>query len=607
MMNDNSKNYSWDLDYLLNNKSLEDLYDEFVAEQQKLIKLYANFLQSESNFIDFLLQNEKFIKLSNRLHNYLTNNHQENLSDPKWIGWLQKLSNQTIEFNKIFSDYDNVVIANKEKINNYLKNPLIQEYQRTFDLIFRFAKHLLSKENELLMSQISIYNGGIDDVYSTMTDNDLAFADATDSNGNKVKIATQADVFKNLRSQDEQLRKTSWYSFYQAFYQFRNTLTKCLYYNYLTLNTNAKIRNFEDYIDSTAFSDEVSKDFIANLYQETKTYQPLVIKYQQARKKYLKKLLNKTTLMPWDMSVELSKSEITYSLEEVKQIALDALSILGPQYQQLVQKAYDERWISFLPSPTKQTGAYSIGGTKGLSKYFISMNYDSTIQSIYTLVHELGHSMNSYFYGQKQKIYQDTAIFYAEIASITNEMILSHYLLDKYKDDPKMKLMILDQVISGFFNTTSRQIVFSNFEWIANDWVNNGDPFTYEKIAKTYYELMQQYLGVEQTYEQYEKDPYVYALVTPLRISHFFVGNFYVYKYCIGQIAAIIASDRIIKQQKNATENLFNFLSSGNSLSPLDTIKLLDIDFNDSNTYLEAKSILSKWIDEFVELVDSLL
>ncbi|MBR2857920.1 hypothetical protein IKE96_01770 [bacterium] len=117
-----------------------------------------------------------------------------------------------------------------------------------------------------------------------------------------------------------------------------------------------------------------------------------------------------------------------------------------------------------MPKENKQTGAYSIGGTKGLNKYFISMNYDSTIQSIFTLVHELGHSMNSYYFGQTQKIYQDTAIFYAEIASITNEMFLNHYLLKKHDNDKEMKIMILDEMIGGFFNTTSRQIVFSNFE-----------------------------------------------------------------------------------------------------------------------------------------------
>jgi len=122
---------------------------------------------------------------------------------------LQKLSNQSIEFNKVFSDYDNVILANKAKVMQYLQNPKICEYQRSFNLIFRYEPHVLSKDNELLLSQISIYNGGVDDIYSSLTDSDLTFNDAKDSKGNIVKITTQADVFKNLRSQDEELRKTS--------------------------------------------------------------------------------------------------------------------------------------------------------------------------------------------------------------------------------------------------------------------------------------------------------------------------------------------------------------------------------------------------------------
>lgn len=592
------KNNTWDLESLLNGKTIEELFEEYKQKQNKLISLYSNFLDSENNFINFLIESESFTCLSNRITNYLTNNYQEDLVNPIWNAWLQKLNIQSVEFNKVFSNYDNLIIQNKAKVQQYLTNPLIQEYQTEFNRIFRYENHLLTEKEELLLSQISLYNGGIDDVFSTLTDGDLKFSDAKDKNNNSVEIKTQADVFKNLKSHDEQLRKTSWYSFHNAFYSIRNTLTKSLYYNYLMLNTNAKLRKFPDYIARTAFSDEVSKEFISNIYDQIKLYQPLYQKYQNLRRKYLKKILNKKELMPWDLSLELSHTTRHFSLDEVKEIALDSLSILGEEYKNLIKKAFAERWISFLPKENKQTGAYSIGGTKGLDKYFISMNYDSTIQSIFTLVHELGHSMNSYYFGKAQKIYQDTAIFYAEIASITNEMLLNNYLLKKYDNDKEMQIMILDEMIGGFFNTTSRQIVFSNFEWIANEWVNNGQPFTYETISETYFNLCKQYLSIDKNYEEFCSGPELYSLVTPLRISHFYVGNFYVYKYCIGQIAAIIISNKIINNDNGAKEKLFNFLKSGNSLDPLNTIKLLGIDFNSNKPFLEAKEILEKWIND---------
>ena len=604
---ENQQQYTWDLDDLLKGKSLEDLYQDWIDQRNVLMNIYQGIFDNEDNFINWIEQNEVFEKISNRLFNYLSNNANEDLANPKWISWSQKLSNDSVEISKLMSDYDNRVIENESKIQQYLQNPKISEYKREFDLILRFKPHLLSKENELLMTQLSRYNGGFDDVYSTLTDNDLTFENAKNSKGEVIELKTQADVFKNLKSKDRELRKTSWLSFHHAFYNFRNTLTKSLYYNYLMLNTNAKVRKFDDYIHSVAFSDEIPVDFIKHVYEEVKKYKPTIETYQNARKQYLKHLLNIDEIMPWDSNVDLVHKEIKFSLEEVKQEALNALSILGDEYTRNVQRAFDERWISFLPNPNKQTGAYSIGGTKGLDKYYISMNYDETIQSIYTLVHELGHSMNSYYYGKTQKVYQDTAIFYAEIASINNEMLLNNYLLNKYKDDPEMKLMILDEMISGFIATTTRQVIFSNFEWIANEWVNKGLPFTYEEVAKTYYELNKEYTPMNKEWEEYNKDPFMYSLVTPLRISHFFVGNFYVYKYAIGQVAAIIASDRILKNKEHAQDNLFKFLSSGSSLSPLDTIKLLDVDLQQSQPWVEAGEILKSWVDEFVKTKEELL
>lgn len=606
-MENNNKQYTWDLDSLLENKSLEDLYAEWLNKKNQLMDEYPHIFKSLENFKKWIFDNEDFEKLSNRLFNYLSNNMNEDLANPKWISWSQKLSNDLVSYNQLMSNYDNLVIENEDFVKRCLEDKDLKEYKREFDLIIRVKPHLLSKDNELLLTTVSRSNGGFEDIFSSLTDNDLKFQDATDKDGNKIPLVTQADVFKNLKSKDRELRRTSWMSFHEGFYQLRNTLTKTLYYNYLMLNTNAKARKFDNYISATAFNDEIPVSFIEHVYSEVKKYKSIIEKYQSHRNEYLKHLLNLDEIKPWDTRVDLVKKEVKFTLEEVKQEASNALSVLGDEYKSHIQRAFDERWISFLPNPNKQTGAYSIGGTKGLNKYFISMNYDETIQSIYTLVHELGHSMNSYYFGQKQKVYQDTAIFYAEISSINNEMLLNHYLLNKYKDDLEMKLMILDEMISGFIATTSRQIIFSNFEWLANDWVNNGLPFTYENIEKSYYDLMSDYLPVNKTFEETMNSENKFGLVTPLRISHFYVGNFYVYKYAIGQVAAIIASDRILRKEPMAKERLFDFLSSGDSLSPLDTIKLLNIDLEKSEPWIEAGKILESWVEEFIQVKEKLM
>ncbi len=595
--------YVWDLDDILESKTLDDLYLSWKEQMEKLIKIYNDIFISEENFINWIEENDKFDQLLNRLYNYISNNQNEDLSSPIWNSWVQKLSNDTVEFSNIMSNYSNLVIKNESKIIEYLKNDKISEYKREFDLIFKNKDHLLSDSEEKIMAQLNRYSSGFEDIYSVLTDNDLTFEDALDSNGNKIEIKTQSDIFKNLKSTDRKLRETSWLSFHKAFYNFRNTLTKTLYYNYLMLNTNAKVRKFEDYIDRTCFDDEVDKKFIQNIYKNIKTYSSSIYKYQEIRNKYLKHLLNIEEVKPWDTRMDLyqEKNE-QYSLENIIEETKNALSVLGDEYVGLLNKAFEERWISFLPNPNKQTGAYSIGGIKGLRKYFISMNFDNTINSLYTLVHELGHSINSYYIVKNQKVYVGNSIFYAEIASITNEMLLSHYLLKKHENNVDKKIMILDELISGFIATTSRQVIFSNFEWIANEWVNNGDNFVYENIESTYLKLMQEYLGIKNI-NKYESIPYLYSLITPLRISHFYIGNFYVYKYAIGQIAAVIVANKIANNDQEMKKKYFEFLSSGNSLNPIDTIKILGIDFDDPNTWIEVNNIFNSWLNEFEKLI----
>ncbi|MBO6021673.1 hypothetical protein J6P59_06235 [bacterium] len=223
-----------------------------------------------------------------------------------------------------------------------------------------------------------------------------------------------------------------------------------------------------------------------------------------------------------------------------------------------------------------------MGGINGLNKYYISMNFDGTMRSLETVIHELGHSVNSYYINKNQKIYNDEKIFYAEISSITNETLLSYYLIDKYKKRPKNKLFVLDSLIKNFFNTTSRQIVFSEFEYIMNMKVNHNEAFTTESVESTYFDLMTKYLDVNpKDKDLYSNDIYYrFSLLTPYRVSHFYAGNFYVYKYAIGQLGAIINAKRIHDKDDKQLARLYTFLESGTSKSPLETVKLLGIDLS---------------------------
>ena len=593
-------NYEWDLESLLENKPLDFLYQEWKTKWSEIIEHYKIFIDNLDNFKKWIALTEEMEILSNRFSNYISNKANENIIDQEWISWGQKISNESNDYSVILSDFENIILKNEAKIFEYLKDEELKEYSRSFDLIIKTKPHTLLDVEEKLISKISKSAGGVDELYNSLINGDIKFQDVVNSKNKVIKLKTQADVFKNLKSPDRLLRKNVWISFNNAFYSFRNTLTHSLYYNYLELNTSTKIRNFNDYIHACAFSDEIDVKLIPHIYKNVKDYKKSYRIYSETRNKILKKIINVDKIEPWDGYLDLIKTSKNFSPEEAKEIIVDSLQLLGEEYVGVLKRAFDERWISWMPKENKTTGAYSIGGTSGLSKYFILMNYDNSIDSVYTLAHELGHSLNSYYYGIGQKIYQSTSIFCAEVASITNEVLLSHYLLnnaDKEKDN-KTKVFILDQLISGFFATTTRQIIFSNFEYDINDLINKDESITYDVISDKYLKLMDEYIGIKNL-KKYSKPPYNYSLATILRISHFYAGNFYVYKYAIGQVVGTIIADKIIKKEPNALENYFKFLKSGTSLSPIETIKLLGIDLYEDKPWVLAKKIIDNYINIF--------
>jgi oligoendopeptidase F len=227
------------------------------------------------------------------------------------------------------------------------------------------------------------------------------------------------------------------------------------------------------------------------------------------------------------------------------------------------------------------------------------MNFDKTIRSVATIAHELGHSMHSLYTNKNQTIYTSTSIFYAEIASIVNETLLSYYFLDHYKNDKELCKLVLDELIRNFFATTSRQIVFSNFEYEANRLVNESKPFTKEVIKDLYLKMIDKYQGINSTdRKRFSKTPYSYGYSTIFRISHFYVGNFYVYKYAIGQIVALLVADKIYRGDRKTINKYFEFLSSGDSKSPIDTINILGINLYDKKNYQLVKQIIDKLIKQ---------
>ena len=597
----NNKEYEWDLEDLLKNKSIDQLFDEWVAKQNEVLKLYPTFYKSLANFRKWMKLDDELEVIENRLENYVSNKLNEDLINNQWLGLAQKINIVSNQISSQMSDYVNVVIKNKKLIQSYLTKSDLKKYQKAFDDTFKLEPHILTPEVEKALSKISLTNGGIGHVFSTLTDSDLKFAPVKDKDGKLIEIKTVSDVTRHLKSTDRVLRKNVWISFHSAYDKISNTLAQTLYYTYLKFNSYAKLRNFKNYVDASTFSDEISEEFILNLYKNVESFKEIHTLYKQKINRLLTKQLKLNKLEPWDGSMDLIAKPINVTIEDTKKIVLEALKPLGEEYLSHIKTAFNERWISWLPKENKLTGAYSIGGIKGLDKFYILMNFDGTMNSVETITHELGHSMNSYYSSKVQEVYVDTRIFYAEIASIATETLLILYLLNKYKNDQKMVNFYLKRLFDNFFASTTRQIEFSNFEYEANKMINNMEPFTADTAKKLYLSMLQKYekLSKQKVVKFAKKEPYKFYLSTILRIPHFYAGNFYVYKYAIGQICGLIVAYKIYNGDKDMLNNFIKFLSSGCSLSPLDTIKLLGIDLNDKKPYQQVKEIALNLLKKF--------
>lgn len=267
---------NWDLECLLNGGTIEQLYQEWYNSNEEELKLYNNFLDSLENFKNWTKLLEKNIVINNRISNYIFNKLHEDCSNNEMIGWEQKLNNVENEFSVKMSDYANKIMKNEEKIREYLEDEELKKYTRKYENFFRYKKYILNEEQNLMLTKTSKYGGGIHEVFSTLTTEDIKFNDVLDSKNKKHKIITPSDAIKLLHSNDRVLRKNTWISYNLAYANISSTLSKTIYYNYLQLNTNAKIHNYEDYFTSTCFSDEINPELVTNLYKHVLNFKKYI-------------------------------------------------------------------------------------------------------------------------------------------------------------------------------------------------------------------------------------------------------------------------------------------------------------------------------------------
>jgi oligoendopeptidase F len=444
------------------------------------------------------------------------------------------------------------------------KNPALKEYEHFFENIFRQKKHTLPKEQEELLAMGGEVFSIPGKVFSMLDNADIQYGKIIDEDGNEIPL-TKALYGKYQQHPDRRLRKDSYITLYQPYIQHRNTLATNYYGVLQTHVYLSRARKYastvEMALDRNNIPVSVYENLLDTVHQNLKPNQ----RYVSLRKQ----LLGLDEVHDYDLLAPLSPSEHReYSYEEAVEMILEAFAPLGDQYITDVKKGIESGWIDVFENKGKRSGAYSSGGY--LTQPFVLLNYSGTLNDIFTLAHELGHSMHSYYTRKNQPyVYGDYSIFLAEIASTLNEGLLTHYLL-KHADTREKRIALINEYLDKFARTFYRQVIFAEFELETHRWVENGQPVTADRLDELFGQLYQLYHGPDLVLDRETKAMWS-------RVPHFYY-NYYVFQYATGIAASTALLKAILEEGTPAVQRYLDFLSAGNSDYPLQVLKNAGVD-----------------------------
>ena len=585
-----SNDYKWDLTKIY--KTDEEWNKDYQKLESEITKIkdYTNFIESSENLYNFLTFNEKLERLLNKLYYYAHLNFDVDTLNDKYQEMNQKMIDMLDYFNELTSFVIPTFLkVNYNKIQEYINElPSLKEYEFTLEKIYREKEHNLDEEKEHMLALLGKNLSNPGSTFEALTDSDLTFGNII-VDGKEVEL-TESNYGKYISSFDRNIRKTVFERLFTTYSNFKTTITS-IYNGDIDANISiAKIRNFNSALEASLYSDNIEKTVYENLIKTVHNNLDVLYDYYDLKKK----VLNLDELHIYDIYTPMIKvDKQDYSFEEAKNLVLDTISIFGEEYKENALKAFNEKWIDVYNNKGKRSGAYS-SGFYDTAPYML-LNFENRINDVFTLAHELGHSMHTYF-SCKNNSYTNSGykIFVAEVASTVNELLLAKNLLKK-SNSKEEKLNILNRLLELFKSTIYRQTMFAEFEKKIYELRESGNVLTSETICKEYYELNKLYFGNNVVVDDLIKYEWE-------RIPHFYY-NFYVYKYATGLSAACYIVKNILDNKENAKENYLKFLKSGGSMYPLDELKLAGVDMNKPEVVESAISMFKETIEEFKTLI----
>lgn len=583
--------YTWDLTLIYKtDEDFEKDYEKVSKEINDITKYQGILVKSASNLLGYLkLSNELERKLY-KLYYYANLKNDQDTTNTKYQAMLGKVKNLLTKFEELDAYAQPELMSIDYSIieKYYEEEKELKEYEFVLSNLFRFKKHILSKEIEEVLSSLSNSLNNSSETYELLTDSDMKFGKILDENNEEVEL-TESNYSVFLHSKDRRVRKEAFNKILTTYGEYKNTISSTFAGNVDTLTTLAKLKKYDSSLEAALFSDNVDKEVYNNLIKTVKNNLDVLYKYFKLKKDFLK--LDEFHL--YDQYVDLVEENTKqYTFLEAKDLVIEALSVLGEDYIKNLNKAFDERWIDVYNNKGKRGGAYSSGFYD--TKPYVLLNYEGTINDVSTLAHELGHSMHTYYSCLNNPYqYSSYKIFVAEVASTVNELLLNFHLLNKgSKEDKKY---ILSNLMNLFKATIYRQTMFAEFERDMHNLKEQGGVLTNEVLCDNYYKLNLDYFGPDVVVDDEIKYEWE-------RIPHFYY-NFYVYKYAIGLSCACYIVDNILNKKENALENYLKFLSSGGSDYPINELKIAGIDVTKKDVIESAIKMFDNFIEQFKELM----
>ena len=592
--NEIEEKYTWDLSTIFpTDQAFEEELAALTSDIEGANGLAGHLLDSAQTLLKTTETQLEFMRRLEKLYAYAHMKNDQDTREAKYQEYQAKAMGLFSLLGQVFAFYEPELLAiSDQQYQDYLsQEPKLQDYKHYFNKLLLHKAHVLSqKEEELLAAADEIF-AAAGETFSILDNADIVFPTVVNEEGEEVQL-THGNYITLVESKDREVRRRAYEAMYSVYEQYQHTYAKTLQTNVKTQNYKAKVRHYDSARQAALSANFIPESVYDTLLASVHKHLPLLHRYIGLRKR----ILGLDDLKMYDMYTPLSEVDFNYSYDQALAKSEEVLSVLGPDYLSRVKDAFANRWIDVYENQGKRSGAYS-GGSYDTNAFML-LNWQDTLDNLYTLVHETGHSMHSSYSRETQPyVYGDYSIFLAEIASTTNENIMTEHLLKEVSNDQE-RFALLNHFLDGFRATVFSQTQFAEFEWEIHQADQGGEVLTSEFLNQLYAEINEKYYGLDA--KENPQIQYEWA-----RIPHFYY-NFYVFQYATGFAAASALAEKIVHGTDQDREKYINYLKAGNSDFPMEVIAKAGVNMDQEDYLDQAFAVFERRLNEFEALLDKM-